>query len=78
MWKTIKQNGWHKHFVIAMLLAFISLWMPFLEALLCCSILFIGKEVVDRYKPNPTGFDWRDLVVDYLGFLLIRILNLIL
>ena len=32
------------------------------------SVLFIGKEVYDKYKPTPTGFDKVDLLADYLGW----------
>ena len=32
------------------------------------SALFIGKEIYDKYKPNPTGFDKVDLFADYLGW----------
>lgn len=32
------------------------------------STLFISKEVIDKYKPNPTGFDKMDLLADYIGF----------
>lgn len=32
------------------------------------SVLFIGKEICDKYKPNPTGFDVVDLFADYLGW----------
>ena len=37
-----------------------------------CSALFIGKEVYDTVKPNPTGFSINDLVYDYFGYGLIR------
>ena len=36
--------------------------------LVASSVLFIGKEIYDKYKPNPTGFDKVDLSADYLGW----------
>lgn len=33
------------------------------------SVVFIGKEIYDKYKPQPTGFDKADLFCDYLGWL---------
>lgn len=33
------------------------------------SMVFIGKEIYDSYKPQPTGFDKADLFCDYLGWL---------
>ena len=36
--------------------------------LLISTLVFVGKEVFDKYKPHPTGFDKADLFVDYLGF----------
>ena len=32
------------------------------------SVVFIGKEIYDKYKPNATGFDKVDLFADYLGW----------
>ena len=36
--------------------------------MIASSVLFIGKEIYDKYKPNPTGFDKVDLFADYLGW----------
>jgi hypothetical protein len=33
--------------------------------------MFIGKEIYDCNKPNPTGFSINDLVYDYFGYNLI-------
>ena len=33
------------------------------------TIFFVGKEIFDMYKQNPTGFDELDLTVDYIGLL---------
>lgn len=41
--------------------------LPLLHTVLIASVVFIGKEVWDKYKPVPTGFDWLDLLFDYLG-----------
>lgn len=34
------------------------------------TIIFVGKEVFDMYKPQPTGFDKVDLTVDYIGLVI--------
>ena len=44
--------------------------LPLLHTILIASFIFIAKEVYDKYKPNPTGFDWLDLLFDYLGLTL--------
>ena len=36
--------------------------------MIASSVLFIGKEIYDKYKQNPTGFDKVDLFADYLGW----------
>ena len=33
------------------------------------TFVFFGKEVFDAYKPKPTGFDWLDILADYLGLI---------
>ena len=38
------------------------------RSLIFSSIIFIGKEIYDKYKPNPTGFDKLDLFCDYVGW----------
>ena len=37
-----------------------------------CTALFLdfGKEIVDKYRPNGTGFDWNDLNADLWGFII--------
>ena len=42
------------------------------------TIIFIGKEIYDIYKPNPTGFDIKDLLADYTGFSILIILKLLI
>lgn len=55
------------HFIVGLVFGlsyyFIALW-----SFVFGSIAFLGKEVYDKYKPNPTGFDWCDIIADYLGF----------
>lgn len=56
-----------KHFAVGLafgVLTYFS-WVFFVVA----SAVFIGKEVYDKYKDNPTGFDWLDLIADYLGLI---------
>ena len=35
---------------------------------LISTIIFVVKEICDKYKKNPTGFDLADLFADYIGF----------
>ena len=54
-----------KHFAVGLgfgVLTYFS-WAFFLVA----SAVFIGKEAYDMVKTNPTGWDWLDLIFDYLG-----------
>lgn len=70
------RNDKQKHLLVGFALGF--LYFPFVfvwgvnEALIAnliaSSLIFIGKEVYDKYKPNATGFDKVDLFADYLGW----------
>lgn len=55
------------HFEVGLALGLPYLILPLLYTVLIASVIFIGKEVYDKYKPNPTGFDWLDLAADYSG-----------
>jgi len=71
------------HFIVGLVFGlsyyFVALW-----SLLFGSIVFYGKEISDKYdidtkfyKHKATGFDWCDILADYIGFavgLLIAIL----
>ena len=48
----------------------------FLNLTLSCFItIAVGllKELYDCHKPNPTGWDWRDLLADLLGMVVVLI-----
>ena len=55
------------HFMVGSALGLLYLILPLLNTVLIASVVFIAKEVYDKYKPNPTGFDWLDLLADYIG-----------
>lgn len=55
------------HFMVGLAFGLPYLILPLLYTVLIASVVFIGKEVWDKYKPNPTGFDCLDLLADYLG-----------
>ncbi len=55
------------HFMVGLAFGLLYLILSLLHTVLIASVVFIGKEVWDKYKPNPTGFDWLDLIADYLG-----------
>ena len=69
-------NDKTKHFAVGLLVGlaalpisyFTGLWWALLITLVIGTIIFVWKEINDKYKPNPTGFDKADLFVDYLGF----------
>lgn len=65
--KTGVRSDYILHFGGGLIFGLPYLILPLLHTVLIASVVFIGKEVWDKYKPNPTGFDWLDLVVDYLG-----------
>ena len=57
------------HLLISFLLAWVvrgdiieNAW-----AVLPLVVIFLGKEFYDIYKPNPTGFSWKDLACDGIG-----------
>jgi len=33
------------------------------------ALFWIGKEIYDCFKPNPTGFSWGDLLADLIGMI---------
>lgn len=55
------------HFMVGLAFGLFYLLIPLLPTILIASVFFIGKEVWDKYKPNPTGFDLLDLLADYIG-----------
>ena len=55
------------HFAVGVSLGLLYLIIPLPYTVLIASVIFIAKEVYDKYKPNPTGFDWLDLAADYSG-----------
>lgn len=55
------------HFMVGLAFGLLYLILPLFYTVLIASVVFIAKEVYDKYKPNPTGFDWLDLLTDYIG-----------
>ena len=55
------------HFMVGLAFGLPYLILPIPHTVLIASVIFIAKEVYDKYKPNPTGFDWLDLLADYIG-----------
>lgn len=62
------------HFIVGLVFGlsyyFIALWSFFFG-----STVFFGKEISDKYdidtkiyKHKATGFDWCDIIADYVGF----------
>ena len=56
-----------KHFIIGFILGMSILLIGYYSIILA-TVIFIGKEIYDCFKPNPTGFDVMDLLADYLGY----------
>lgn len=78
-----KQHDKLAHFVIISIITY--LYIP-LELLYCkgdlifilVSIISIGKEIYDEFKPNKTGFDVFDLLTDMLAYIInIHIIHII-
>ncbi len=65
-----------KHLVVGFILGFLYFPIVFIwdinEAIIsnfiASTIIFISKEIYDKYKPNATGFDSVDMFADYLGW----------
>ena len=58
------------HFGVGLALGLPYLIIPLPHTALIASVVFIAKEVYDKYKPVPTGFDWLDLLADYSGLII--------
>ena len=58
------------HFICAMAIsaACVIVSTP-IVAVVCTSVVSIAKEIYDCHKPNPTGWDWHDLLADFYGML---------
>ena len=71
-----KLSDKQKHMIVGFMCGFAYFPFPFFfdfnialfANLFLSSVLFIGKEIYDKYKPKPTGFDKVDLFADYLGW----------
>jgi VanZ family protein len=69
------KNDKLQHFAVGLLVGlaalpisyFTGLWWALWIVCFCSLPIFIGKEIFDVYKPNPTGFDKMDLLADYIG-----------
>ena len=59
-------------FAFGLVYAYIGWW-----SLIFGTIVFFSKEIYDKYKPNPTGFDWWDIAADYAGLLIGLLITLI-
>lgn len=33
-------------------------------------LISIGKELYDKFRPNGTGWDWKDIIADLIGIIL--------
>jgi len=72
-----KMNDKTKHVIVGLLVGltalpisyFCGLWWALLITLVLGTIIFVWKEINDKYKPNPTGFDKADLQADFLGWI---------
>ena len=56
------------HFVIGAIFGIFTIWLPVVAVLIAATFVFFNKEIYDKYKPQPTGFDWWDILADYVGF----------
>ena len=70
------RNDKQKHLIVGAIMGFlyspvVFLWdinAAIISNFIASSVVFIGKEIYDKYKPNATGFDKVDLFADYLGW----------
>ena len=61
-----------KHFIVSALICLILIiFLPSWAAGLITLGIGIIKEIYDKYKKNPTGFDIADLIADIIGILVI-------
>lgn len=64
-------NDKTKHFIVGAALGVATYFSNhWLLGAVIATMIFVGKEVWDMYKPNPTGFDKVDLAVDYIGLVI--------
>ena len=57
-----------KHVAVGAVFGLLTIWIPIIWVLIFATIVFVNKEIYDCYKPQPTGFDWWDILADYIGF----------
>ena len=59
------------HFIVGFFGTLIlTTFIPLLCSIIIMIIISIAKEVYDKYKTNPTGFSWLDLLADTIGVVL--------
>ena len=81
-----KENSAEAHILLSIVLSIsfsvARVWLPWQLAiavsLLFCSTFYFGKEYFDQYRPNGTGFDWGDIKIDYVAWVVgVAIQNLV-
>ena len=68
-------NDKTKHFIVGSVAGIATLPFSFVvgftnavvAVFLIASLIFFSKELYDKIKPLPTGFDKMDLIADYIG-----------
>ena len=59
-----------KHFLVGLFFGvIIYITDCFVLGLIASLLIFIGKEIYDKYKINSTGFDLYDLLADLTGLI---------
>ena len=66
------------HFVIGAIFGIFTIWLPVVVVLIAATFVFFNKEIYDKYKPQPTGFDWWDILADYVGLTVTTIIILLI
>ena len=67
-----------KHFAVGAVFGLFTIWLPIIWVLIFATIVFVNKEIYDCYKPQPTGFDWWDILADYIGLATTTIIILLI
>ena len=73
-----KEHDKLSHFFIIGLFTLIFNLLIGIYTIIPISIIAIGKEIYDDFKVDRTGFDINDLLTDYLAYIIVSIIYLIL
>ncbi len=67
LWQIIRKYDKIAHGCTIAAVMQLSHIMNIVVVIVFACVISVGKEIYDKYKPNPTGFGLGDLLADFIG-----------